>query len=262
MWAMLSDHRRAASGSKAVSVAGDRTAETGVDAGSRQRRHGGGCRRARARVPRDEQRPRHHHRAAARRARRPRTASTALLFVGVVGFVLLICCANVANLLLARATARQRELAVRSALGASRSRVIRQLLTETVLLSLLGGALGLAIGAAILQIAPTFIPPGLLPAAVTLRFDAAMVAFCFATALLVGVLFGLAPAWQATGAPLSQVIASETPDVDQPRHPDSIACSSSAKLRPPSCCSSAPACCCARCSPSIASIEDIAPTAC
>ena len=136
--------------------------------------------------------------------------ATALLFVGVVGFVLLICCANVANLLLARATARQRELAVRSALGASRSRVIRQLLTETVLLSLLGGALGLAVGAAILQIAPTFIPPGLLPAAVTLRFDAAMVVFCFATALLVGVLFGLAPAWQATGAPLSQVIASET----------------------------------------------------
>jgi putative ABC transport system permease protein len=136
--------------------------------------------------------------------------STSLLFVGVVGFVLLICCANVANLMLARAAGRTRELAVRSALGASRFRLLRQLLTESLFLSLLGGALGLAVGAGILQVAPTFIPPELLPASVSLTFDLRVVAFCATTALLVGVLFGLAPSWQATRVALTQVIASES----------------------------------------------------
>jgi putative ABC transport system permease protein len=124
--------------------------------------------------------------------------ATSMLFLGVVGFLLLICCANVANLLLARATARTRELAVRSALGAGRRRLVRQLLTESVVLSAIGGTLGIALGAAILRIAPVLIPEGLLPATVTLAFDTRVVVFCLTAAVTVGVLFGMAPAWQAT----------------------------------------------------------------
>jgi putative ABC transport system permease protein len=124
---------------------------------------------------------------------------TSMLFLGVVGFVLLICCANVANLLLARATVRSRELAVRAALGAGRRRIVRQLLTESVVLSLIGGALGIGVGAAIMRAAPALTPEGLLPAAVVIKFDLRVVAFCAAAAVGVGLLFGIFPAWQATG---------------------------------------------------------------
>ena len=132
---------------------------------------------------------------------------TSMLFLGVVAFVLLICCANVANLLLARATARSRELALRAALGADRPRLIRQLLTESLVLSIVGGALGLALGAGILQVAPSLIPEGLLPPAVTLTFDMRLVAFCAGAALSVGLLFGLAPAWQARRSQTAQALA-------------------------------------------------------
>ncbi|CAN5823258.1 ABC transporter permease [soil metagenome] len=135
---------------------------------------------------------------------------TAMLFLGVVGFVLIICCGNVANLLLTRAAARKRELALRSALGAGRGRIIRQLLTESLVLSIAGGALGLAFGALILDAAPSLIPAGLLPATVTLALDARVVAFCAGTAILVGLLFGLAPAWQATGIFAARAIAAHS----------------------------------------------------
>jgi putative ABC transport system permease protein len=135
---------------------------------------------------------------------------TSMLFLGVVGFVLLICCANVANLLLARATVRRRELAVRSALGAGRRRIIRQLLTESIVLSLIGGAMGIGVGAAILSVAPSLIPHGLLPGTVTLTFDMRVVAFCAGAALLVGLVFGVMPAWKATDFSSAEVLGSDT----------------------------------------------------
>ena len=135
---------------------------------------------------------------------------TSLLLLGVVSFVLLMCCANVANLLLARANVRSRELAVRSALGATRSRVVTQMLIESLVLSLVGAVFGLAIGAAILRMAPALVPPGLLPAAVTLGFNVRVVTFGIGAALAVGVLFGLGPAWQATRTSLTSTLAGES----------------------------------------------------
>jgi len=136
---------------------------------------------------------------------------TATLFLGVVGIVLLLCCANVANLLLARATVRTRELAIRSALGASRPRVIRQLLTESLVLSAVGGALGAGLGAAILYLAPLIVPPGLLPVNVALSFNLHVLTFCAVTALGVGLLFGGLPAWHATGLSSRWTISEMAP---------------------------------------------------
>jgi predicted permease len=135
---------------------------------------------------------------------------TSMLFLGVVGFMLLICCANVANLLLARATVRKRELAVRSALGAGRRRIVRQLLTESLVLSFIGGAMGMAVGAAVLRMAPSLIPEGLLPATMTLTFDVRIVAFCAVTAFAVGLMFGLVPAWRATDFSSAEVLGSDS----------------------------------------------------
>ena len=132
-----------------------------------------------------------------------------LILLGAVAAVLLIACANVANLLLARAGVRSREIAIRAAIGAGRGRIVRQLLTESVLLSLMGGALGLAIGAsgvrALLALNPGNIPRiGVDGSAVTL--DWAVLSFTLAVSFVTGIVFGLVPAIEASRADLNATL--------------------------------------------------------
>jgi putative ABC transport system permease protein len=131
-----------------------------------------------------------------------------LLLVGLVGFVLLMVCANIGSLLLARASAREREFALRAALGAGRGRVFRQLLTESLLLALLGGAAGLVLAAWGIT-GLRWLAPASLPQAAGLSIDAAIGLFNFSVACVAGIVCGLAPAWHADRRDLHDAIKAE-----------------------------------------------------
>ncbi|HTL69438.1 MAG TPA: ABC transporter permease [Lacunisphaera sp.] len=130
------------------------------------------------------------------------------LLLSLSGLVLLIACANVANLLLARAAARQREVAVRIAVGADRARLIRQFLTESLLLSLCGGLTGIFIAvwtkSVLWSLRPPFVPDG-----ITVTLDSRVLGFGLGVSLLTGLLFGLAPAWLTTKPELTTTLKEE-----------------------------------------------------
>jgi predicted permease len=130
---------------------------------------------------------------------RQRLQAVALLLGGIVAAVLLIGCANIANLLLARSASRRRELAVRLAIGASRARLVRQLLTESVLLSAIGGVMGLALAWAMVQSFQVATPPpGALPLRIEFSIDERVLLFSVVLSFLTGIVFGVAPALKAS----------------------------------------------------------------
>ena len=136
-----------------------------------------------------------------------------LVLMGLTGFVLLIACANLASLLTARAAARQREVAIRLAMGASRARMIRQLLTESTLLSVAGGVAGILLAVVMARGLLAFLPAGLVGYSIAASPDGRMLGFTCALALVTGIGFGLAPALQSTKPDIAPTLKAQAGNV-------------------------------------------------
>jgi len=137
----------------------------------------------------------------------PKTTRIRLwLLQGAVGFLLLIACVNVANLFLARGAKRQREVVLRATLGATRGRLFGQLLTESFVLSLVGGALGVLLAGLLMDAIIAIMPPGLLPVEADIRISISVLLFTIAATMSAGLIFGCLPAWQATRLDLNEVL--------------------------------------------------------
>lgn len=162
------------------------------------------------------QQPRRISIVAERYARVPPEARSILmglagLFTALVGLVLLIACSNISNMLLARASARQKEMAVRTALGASRGRIIRQLLTESLQLSLIGSILGILLAPVCIKLLiASFLPPSATSLPIEIGINQRVILLTLAIGLLTGLIFGLVPALHASKADLSLAMNEES----------------------------------------------------
>lgn len=134
------------------------------------------------------------------------TQQTLWLLMGAVGFVLLIACVNVANLLLAKGTTRLKEVALRTSLGATRRRVFNQFLAESMVLAMLGGIAGIGLSAGMLKVLNIIMPPYTLPSEADVRLSIPVLLFTLASTMLAGILFGCFPAWRASGVDLNEAM--------------------------------------------------------